>query len=522
MAASAPTPAAAAAPLVIDRATVEALTNIVTVSGSDFGVSPRVTLNGAPVALLPGATDSSLRFVLPMGLPPGSYQLVVQQTNKDGKPKHGQNDQAAFELTIGAVGPQGPPGPKGDPGPAGAPGPQGAAGPAGAPGPTGAPGPQGDPGPAGPQEIGPGSFAQPSLPFTQDRATGFYAYTDQWNLPWVGASAAGRPMLWADGLNLGYGWMALGTVAEQPNMQNRGSANTAVGHGALSENTTGVYNTAVGWNALKLNTTGRDNIAIGVESMVSGRSGIQNIAIGMWALRAAKQGNENVAIGTFSLGSLDSQDLRGATGNTAVGASSMHMLTEGMGNIALGGRSGVWFRKGDYNILIGHVGEAEESNTIRLGQDTYHHRTFVAGVFNVNVAGGTPVYVNADGQFGTVQSSRRFKDDIADLGDISDRLLRLRPVSFRYLAAADRASRPLQYGLIAEEVAAVDPTLVLNGPDGRPYTVNYHLLPTLLVSAYQREHRVVESLTQEVQALRQTLDELRARLAELEALVARR
>ena len=70
-----------------------------------------------------------------------------------------------------------------------------------------------------------------------------------------------------------------------------------------------------------------------------------------------------------------------------------------------------------------------------------------------------------------MSSSRRFKDDIRDMGDFSARLLQLRPVTFRYTQPAADGSRPLDFGLIAEEVAEVFPELAVTGADGRIETV---------------------------------------------------
>jgi hypothetical protein len=90
------------------------------------------------------------------------------------------------------------------------------------------------------------------------------------------------------------------------------------------------------------------------------------------------------------------------------------------------------------------------------------------------------------------------------MGDASDVLMRLRPVTFRYTEEAVGAvdAKTPQYGLIAEEVAEVAPELVAPDLEGRPYSVKYHELPALLLG--------------EVQAQRRTIARLEARLAELE------
>jgi hypothetical protein len=71
-----------------------------------------------------------------------------------------------------------------------------------------------------------------------------------------------------------------------------------------------------------------------------------------------------------------------------------------------------------------------------------------------------------NGQLGVTSSSRRYKEDIQDMGEASRGLMRLRPVTFRYQKPFGDGSKPIQYGLIAEEVAEVYPNLVAHSADG--------------------------------------------------------
>jgi hypothetical protein len=70
------------------------------------------------------------------------------------------------------------------------------------------------------------------------------------------------------------------------------------------------------------------------------------------------------------------------------------------------------------------------------------------------------VFVNSNGQLGTLSSSARYKQNIETMGDRSRGLLKLRPVTFHYKSDPNGE---LQYGLIAEEVAKVYPDLVTKG-----------------------------------------------------------
>jgi hypothetical protein len=112
--------------------------------------------------------------------------------------------------------------------------------------------------------------------------------------------------------------------------------------------------------------------------------------------------------------------------------------------------------------------------------------------------------------------------DAASLG-----LLQLRPVTFRYKKEYANGTKPLHYGLIAEEVAKVYPDLVVYGKDGQVETVQYQKLTTMLLNELQKQHQKTLIQTQQIAELRaqvtlvqtqsQQLQALQARLAKLEA-----
>src|SRR5438093_186001 len=110
-------------------------------------------------------------------------------------------------------------------------------------------------------------------------------------------------------------------------------------------------------------------------------------------------------------------------------------------------------------------------------------------------------------------SSRRFKDDIQTIDAVSNKLLQLRPVSFRYKQAADDGTKPLQYGLIAEEVAEVYPELVQHDQDGNIYTVSYNLLTPLLLSELQKEHAARLARQEKLVAQKEEIAKLKQQLA---------
>lgn len=252
----------------------------------------------------------------------------------------------------------------------------------------------------------------------------------------------------------------MGQAAAGPRLRNRG--NTAYGNGALSAASLGRLNSAFGWRAL----------------------------------------NALLPIGGSNVG-------EGNAANTAVGADAGLRLTNGARNVLVGASAGEHLVNGTANVYLGFVSTgavpalATESQTIRIG-DTAHTRAFVSGVSGVTTGlnDAVPVVIDSTGQLGTVVSTIRAKDDVASLGEAATWVQRLRPVQFRYLEPFADGSRPLQYGLIAEEVEAAAPDLVAHDAAGRPATVKYHILPALLLAEVQRLEREGATLAEELAALK--------------------
>jgi hypothetical protein len=98
------------------------------------------------------------------------------------------------------------------------------------------------------------------------------------------------------------------------------------------------------------------------------------------------------------------------------------------------------------------------------------------------------------------------------MGDSTNALMKLRPVTFFYKPEYDKGERTLQYGLIAEEVAKVYSELVAYDNDGQPYSVRYQYLTTMLLNEVQKQYRRAE-------AEANVIEELEQRLSRLEKLV---
>jgi hypothetical protein len=181
----------------------------------------------------------------------------------------------------------------------------------------------------------------------------------------------------------------------------------------------------------------------------------------------------------------------------------------GSNNIAVGdGAAGNLTGAESNNIHIGNPGVSGDGGVIRIGTAGTQNTFFAAGIFGVSsaIGGAIPVLVDSNGQLVTVSSSRRFKEDIQDMGDASSGLMKLRPVTFRYKRPLADGSQPVQYGLIAEEVAEVYPDMVARSADGQVEAVKYQLLDPMLLNEVQRQHA-------EILELQQRLSKMEAALA---------
>jgi hypothetical protein len=130
--------------------------------------------------------------------------------------------------------------------------------------------------------------------------------------------------------------------------------------------------------------------------------------------------------------------------------------------------------------------------------------TFIAGIRGVGVAGGQPVAVSRSGQLGVRASAARFKEAIKPMNKASEAILNLKPVTFRYKKDLDPKSTP-EFGLIAEEVAKVDPGLVMTDDQGRPFTVRYDEVNAMLLNEFLKEHRKVEKQQNTIGELKSAL-----------------
>ena len=273
-----------------------------------------------------------------------------------------------------------------------------------------------------------------------------------------------------------------------------GTENTAIGAGALTFNTTGFHNTATGASTLTFNTTGYANTAFGGGSLNMNTTGNNNTAVA--ALGSNTTGSANTGVGTGALASNQT-----GSSNTALGYQAEYN-TKGNANIGVGYQGGM-YSDGDNNIDIGHVGGVE-SGVIRIGTRGAQTTTFVAGIRGVAIADAQPVGVNTSGQLGIRASSARFKEAIQSMDKSSEAILALHPVEFRYKKELD-PNGTLQFGLIAEDVAKVNPSLVVADDQGKPFSVRYEEINAMLLNEFLKEHRKSEQQAATIAELESTV-----------------
>jgi Chaperone of endosialidase len=307
--------------------------------------------------------------------------------------------------------------------------------------------------------------------------------------------------------------------------------NTAEGTNALKNLSTGIGNTAAGWFSLFSNTDGSFNTAVGAGALLfnignqTTGDGLENTAIGTAALFNNITGQTNTANGALALFSNITGNNNTATGdrallintagfsNTAVGSGALLNNETGSNNIAIGVQALGNNISGNNNIGLGNVtgpGVTTATNVICIGQvngANVDSTTWISGIWNVNPQSGNTanVVVSDQGQLGVLPSSERFKKDIQPMTKASESILAFKPVTFRY---KDQKNSTQQFGLIAEEVAAVNPDLVVRNKDGKPYSVRYDQVNAMLLNEFLKGHQRVRELEASVAKLQKQIDAL--------------
>ena len=183
--------------------------------------------------------------------------------------------------------------------------------------------------------------------------------------------------------------------------------------------------------------------------------------------------------------------------NFAGGLFALDNITSGSYNVGIGGNSvGLnWASSESNNIAINAstTTVASENNVCRIGDGTgtgtgQLQAAYISGIQGITVTGAA-VLISTSDQLGIAVSSRKYKDNILDMGSASEDIYKLRPTTFNY-----KGSTETRYGLIAEEVSEVMPNLVVYDKSGDPQTVMYHELPALLLNEIQKLRKEIDDL----------------------------
>jgi hypothetical protein len=292
-----------------------------------------------------------------------------------------------------------------------------------------------------------------------------------------------------------------------------GEGSTALGHQALSSTTdANLGNTALGRNALRLYTSGateKYNTAVGHNAAQQWTSSTRNTFIG------GRSGHLEDGGGGASTGS--------GSDNTCLGAWTLGPNAGGLtitssNNILIGSRAGEAYASSESNNIIiataasgVPVSPAGDNNVIRIGggtgSSTYQqNKCFISGIRGITTANADAIAVLVDSanQLGTVSSSKKFKEDIKDMGDASSFIYKLQPRTFHFKGNPEGTVSP---GLIAEEVEEVSPWLVAYDDKKEAHSVKYHELPTLLLNELQKLKKEVMELKDELSILRTRMKE---------------
>ena len=193
--------------------------------------------------------------------------------------------------------------------------------------------------------------------------------------------------------------------------------------------------------------------------------------------------------------------------NTAIGAGALFSNISGSYNTAVGIDAGLGLTTGSYNVYIGWE---------IPGQTNEVGHTYISNIKSTvqpPVNGSEYVTVRlADGLLGHTSSSKRYKEDVKPMDTASEMLYRLKPVTYRYNKDID-PSQSLDYGLVAEDVAKVDPKLAIRDGKGQIESVRYAAISAMLLNEFLKEHKKVEAQQSKIDQQQATISELKITVA---------
>src|SRR5436309_7310652 len=104
------------------------------------------------------------------------------------------------------------------------------------------------------------------------------------------------------------------------------------------------------------------------------------------------------------------------------------------------------------------------------------------------------------------------------MNNASEALFALKPVAFRYKKDIDPTGTP-QLGLVAEDVEKVNPDLIVRDKEGKPYSVRYDQVNTMLLNEFLKEHSKVQRLEAALDAVNERLKDQEAKIEKVRSQV---
>ena len=166
----------------------------------------------------------------------------------------------------------------------------------------------------------------------------------------------------------------------------------------------------------------------------------------------------------------------------------------------MGYGAGANVTSGSFNV---YIGDGLEGVTDEVGH------TYISNIASTQ-QNSSPVTVDlATGLLGHEFSSQRYKEDIKPMSGSSEALFALKPVTYRYKKDIDK-NQTRDYGLIAEEVAKVDPKLAVRDRKGQIESIRYNAITAMLLNEFLKEHQRVEAQQSKIEEQEATIAELKS------------
>lgn len=312
---------------------------------------------------------------------------------------------------------------------------------------------------------------------------------------------------------------------------NAGAANTTAlgnsffGANAGAANSTAMGNSFFGVSAGLVNN-GANNSFFGTVAGVANSTGFNNSFFGHWAGHDNTNGSSNAYFGAFAGEANTTGDNNAFFGARAgeVSTSSDNAFfgyqagsenTSGFGNTFFGRDAGNANTTGDNNTIIGNgadvsSGDLNFATAIGAGANVLGSNSVQIGRHNLDSvrigdfpgSGSTPV-CKIGNTLTECSSSLRYKENVQPLMSGLDLIARLRPVRFDW---KDRNETDL--GLIAEEVAEVEPLLATHNKSGTIEGVKYDQLTVVLINAVNEQQAQIESQAARIKRQQAQIDAL--------------